>query len=84
MAARREAVLREMVELLTGAARYDARTIHRLAELRAHAVTLRQAGGEAARAALTPEQWPKLPEALGTLSNSFSFFPPQVITGETF
>jgi hypothetical protein len=79
--ARREPVLREMVELLTGMHRYDARTIDRLGELRNEAVAQRQAGAEAARAVLTPEQWAKLPASLRTLPESFQLSPPQVFTG---
>jgi hypothetical protein len=83
--ARREPVLREMVELLTGTARYDARTIYRLAELRAQAVELRQAGADAARAVLTPEQWAKLPGSLHSFPEVFQLSPPQVLTsGDDF
>jgi hypothetical protein len=79
--ARREPVLREMVELLTGARRYDTRTIQRLRELRNEAVVQRQAGADAARAMLTPEQWAKLPDSLRTLPEGFQLSPPQVFTG---
>ncbi|MFL5540213.1 MAG: carboxypeptidase regulatory-like domain-containing protein [Longimicrobiaceae bacterium] len=78
--ARREPVLREMVELLTGLHRYDARTIDRLGELRREAVAQRRAGADAARAVLTPEQWAKLPGSLRTLPEGFQLSPPQVFT----
>ncbi len=78
--ARREPVLREMVEILTGTRRYDARSIQRLAELREQAIALRQAGADAARAALTPEQWAKLPQSLRVLPETFSISPPTVTT----
>jgi hypothetical protein len=78
--ARREPVLREMVELLTGMHRYDARTIDRLSELRREAVAQRRAGADAARAVLTPEQWEKLPGSLRTLPEGFQLSPPQVFT----
>ena len=74
--ARREKVLREMVEILTGTRRYEARSLQRRAELRSEAVGLRQAGADAARAVLTPEQWVKLPQSLRLLPEAFLISPP--------
>ncbi|HET7460187.1 MAG TPA: carboxypeptidase regulatory-like domain-containing protein [Longimicrobium sp.] len=79
--ARREPVLRDMVELLTGGHRYDASTIHRLDQLRVQAGALRQAGADAARAVLTPGQWAALPSSLRSFPEGFTLSPPTVITG---
>lgn len=78
--ARREPVLRELTQALTGARRYDAQTIERVRALRAEAIALRNAGAEAVRAVLTAEQWIRLPETLREPGFEFSTFPPQVIT----
>lgn len=78
--ARREPVLREMVEILTGTRRYDANSVQWLAELRGRAVELRQAGVDAARAVLTAAQWARLPESLRLPPDSFLISPPTVST----
>lgn len=83
--ARREPVLREMVDLLTSPRRYAPPTIQRLTQLRAQAAALRQAGADAARAVLTPEQWAKLPASLRSIPEGFTLSPPTLTTGgETF